>query len=46
MELINTIDNVAYQKNPNLGNHGLPEIKALHTIREHDNSVDALAANP
>jgi len=37
---------VAYEKNPNIGSHGLPEIFATTTIREHENSVDALTANP
>lgn len=45
MEMVQNM-NVAYQKNVNMGVHGLKEIFATQTIKEHENSVDALAANP
>ena len=45
MEVLKTTDKI-FQKNTDSGDHGLPEVFAFKSIREHENSVDALCVNP
>jgi len=45
MELLKTTDKVL-QQNTDQGDLGLPEVFAFKSIREHENSVDAICANP
>jgi len=45
MDTLKTTDKV-FQKNMDQGDLGLPEVFAFKSIREHENSVDALCVNP
>lgn len=45
MEMVANPD-ISYVKSPNVGAHGLPEIFPVKSVREHENSVDALTAHP